>query len=339
MVRESLDAEKPGPELRARVAAELQTRRDHFDETLGGPPDHDDDTKWAHWYHERRMEDVRANAAQYGIEPDEELPRMLPEYHQSETFRDDMKDMPRRWGIPEGLDLVSLRDLSRELLASPLSIHRWAEQGLPVLRYYPWVLYDGPRVRQWLEEKQSEPVQPMDADEARKPFLTVLCAVRDGLATPEEGKDLYLKLATAYFFGPRDPVWAHEWDAAHERERRENAAQYGLSEPGDHWLGIPSEEARGNLYEMRDLTRRLGMSPIDLVRWTRQGMPCLRCSPHVRWDIRRVSAWLTERAILPDRHTIKELDWPELFVCEAVAAGDGMPDEAHEAMAGWLGVM
>ena len=40
-----------------------------------------------------------------------------------------------------------------------------------------------------------------------------------GLATPEQGKELYLRLQTAYFFGPRDPVWAREWDAVHERER------------------------------------------------------------------------------------------------------------------------
>jgi len=338
MVRESLDADKPGPELRARIAAELQARRDQFDATIKRAIERDD-TGWAQRWHGRRMEDVRANAAQYGLEPDEELPRMLPEYRQSETFRDDMKDLPRRWGIPEGLELVPLRDLCRDLLVSPLSIQRWQEQGMPALRYCPWVLYDRARVQEWLEAEQPEAPQPMDSEQARKPFLTVLHALKDGLATPEEGMELYLNLETAYFLGPRDPVWAKQWEAAHEREHCENAAQYGLSEPSDHWLGIPGEEARGNVHEMRDLTRRLGISPIELVRWMRQGMPCLRYSPLVRWDIRRVSAWLSEHGILPKHYTIQELDWPERFVCEAVAAGDGTPDEAHEAMAGWLGVM
>ena len=90
------------------------------------------------------------------------------------------------------------------------------------------------------------------------------------------------------------------WDAAHEQELRANAAQYGLSAPVEGWLGIPAEEANGNVFEIRDLSRRIGASPIDIVRWTLEGMPCLHCSPLARWDIRRVTEWLGQRGVLPD---------------------------------------
>ncbi len=338
MVSHALHDGKPGPELRARIAAELRARRDAFDD-MASRTGHEDNTQWARWWIERRVADVRANAARYDIEADEDLPRMLPEYRQCETFRDDFTDLPRRWGIPADLDLVSMRDLCREVALAPLSLLRWEREGLPALRYHPWVLYDRPRVTAWIEATRPSPVQSVTAEDLRRPLLTVLRAVAEGLATAAEGVTLYETLETAHFFGPRDRVWAAEWDAAHEGELRQNAAQYALSRPADTWLGLPLEEDRGNVREIRDLSRRIGASPIEIVRWTREGMPCLRRSPLVRWDIRHVTAWLTERGILPERRTVKELDRLEVFACEAVATGDATPDEAHEALSGWVGVV
>ena len=243
MMRESLDAEKPGPELRARVAAELQSRKARWDEMLRRVQDEGDD-RWARLWHEHRMEHVRANAAQYGIEPDEDLPRMVPGYRQCETFRDDTKDMPRRWGIPEGLELIHLRDLSRELSVSPLSIHRWEAQGLPAIRYEPWVIYDRQRVLAWAEANRPEPALGMNAEQARRPFLTVLAAIHAGSATPDEGAEIHEKLQTVLLFQGMDPLWAEAWRSRHERERRENAAQYGLEEPIENGFGIPRSACR-----------------------------------------------------------------------------------------------
>ena len=234
---------------------------------------------------------------------------------------------------------MSLRDLCREMIVSPLSLYRWRDDGLPIVRYYPWVLFDRERVGQWLAGARPDSVQQVSADDLRRPLLTVLQAVAEGVATAEDGADLYGWLETAHFLGPRDPVWTPLWSASVEQERRDNAAQYGLTEPTDSWLGIPPDEARGNVFEIRDLSRRVGASPIDVVRWTHEGMACLRSSPLVRWDIRRVTEWLSEGGFLPDRRTIKELDVTERFVFEAVAAGDATPSEAHEALSGWIGVM
>jgi hypothetical protein len=263
---------------------------------------------------------------------------MTPE-RRSETFRDDFTDLPCRWGIPAGLDLACMRDLCREIVATPLSVLRWEADGLPALHYYPWVLYDRSRVREWLEENALEPAREVTAEHLRTPLLTILRAVGEGTASAEEGRALFEMLETAHFFSPRDEVWAAEWDAAHQRERQANAEHYGLARPTDTWLGIPWDEARGNVYEMRDLSRRIGASPIEVVRWTRAGMPCLRESPLVRWDVRHVTGWLTERGLLPEDHTIKRLDVTEQVVCEAVAAGEASPDEAWEALSGWVGVV
>ena len=92
------------------------------------------------------------------------------------------------------------------------------------------------------------------------------------------------------------------------------------------------------VFEMRDLTRRIEVSPIDVVRWTREGMSCLRRSPLVRWDIQHVTDWLIGRGITPRRATIKALDIIERYVCQAVASGDAAPDEGHEALMGRHGL-
>jgi hypothetical protein len=263
---------------------------------------------------------------------------MLPDYQASETFRDDMMDIPWRWGVPEGLDLVNLRDLARETCLSPAAIRRWEDEGLPTIRYQPWVLYDRARVREWLAAHRPEPTQTITSEQARKPLLVVMEALAAGLVTAEDASGLFERLGAAVLLGSYDLVWSAQWDAQHDRERQGNAARYGLSDPTGNWLGIPPDEEASNVYEIRDLTRRLSVSPIDIVRWTHQGMPSLRWSPYVRWDVRHVTQWLTEQAILPTQYAMHELDLTALFVCRAVAVGDATADEGHEALSGWYGV-
>ena len=344
MMRESLEAQKPGPELRANITAELARRQEQFDYMVGRVTT-DDQAQWARQRHELRLADVRANAAQYGIEPDEDLPRMLPEYYMSMTFRDDFQDLPQRWGVPEAIDLTNLRDLGRVLKISPLSVHRWEQEGLPSLRYHPWTLYDRHRVTQWIGANQPTAIQEMDAEQSRQPLLVVLGGIVAGLATPEEGVQVCRKLSVGseFLLGPRDPLWAEQWDKAHETERQANANAYGLEQPTPKdvgWLpfGIAPED-HSCVFEIRDLCRRLGISPIDAVRWTREGMPCLRYSPWVRWDIRRVREWIAQQGIMPTGFTPEDLDDIELFVCRAVSNGGATPEEGHEVLSGWVGIL
>jgi len=351
MVEETLRSHRPGPEQRKAIIDELMGRKTRFDQTISAS--WEPSTKWADWWHQRRMEDVRANAASYGVEPDESLPRMLPEYQASNTFRDDFKDLPRRWRIPEGTRHTSMRDLCRDVGATPLAVYRWAAEGLPVLRYFPWLAYDESKAREWIASRGVHPDEQMTPTEAREPLLLTLRALAAGEASLAEAKGVVSALGTSVIkliagvsdlrdlaSHGLDPLWTEVWQAQQPREKIENASRYGLSEPSEDWLGIPAEVGRGRVFEIRDLCRRLEVSPFDVVRWTREGMPCLRCSPWVRWDVEHVAEWVAQRGSLPgDRHTAKELDSLDEFLLAAVANGDGSPDDAREILSGWLAMM
>ena len=74
--------------------------------------------------------------------------------------------------------------------------------------------------------------------------------------------------------------------------------------------------------------------------WTRQGMPCVRETPFVRWDIERVGEWLAERGITPIRkHTADELDELDDYLLAAVADGEATPEDARDVLTCWVGLM
>jgi hypothetical protein len=158
-------------------------------------------------------------------------------------------------------------------------------------------------------------------------------------ASVAECLEIYHGLAT-YRWQQPDPLWANEWEARRPAERNENARQYGLSEPTRNWLGIRQDVLTSRVFEIRDFCRRLGLSPFDVIRWTREGMPCLRWSPYIRWDVEQVAVWLAERNLLPSReYTPNELDRLEDFVMSAVAAGTASPQDGRDIFTCWVGVM
>jgi len=351
MVEDELKAQRPGADLRQRVVDELMARKARFDEgarayyvdgNVGGKPK--PDPEWVAWWHGRRIEDVRANAAHYGVEPDETLPRMLPEYRQSETFRDDFEDISRRWGIPEGVELISLRDFCRQIGATPLAVLRWEADGLQTLHYYPWLAFDLARATAWVEARDIQPQERMSAEEARELMLLALRAVAAGEASVEEGvRVLYgLEISVGRDGKPMgyDPLWADEWRARHDAERRENAKQYGLAEPAPTWLGAPDGACGERFFGIRGVALRLRLSPFDVIQWTKEGMPAVRRSPDVRWDVEHVAQWLAERGPLPEReYTGKELDSMRDFVVESVAAGAATPEVGRDVLVCWLGTI
>lgn len=338
-MKDDLAGTRPGPELRQSIIDTLMARKARFDESVSAyyateatpEPDHE----WARSWHDRRLEDVRANAAQYGITPDDSLPRMLPEYHRQHTFRDDFRDVPQRWGVPEGTRLIGLRDLARDVGATPLAIHRWEAQGLPVLRYDPWEAYDEERAKAWVQARGIRPEERMTAEGGREPLLLVLRAVAAGEASETEALPIYRALAAPAWLP--DPLWQAEWQARRAAEREENARAYGLAEPTSWWAGIPEGTAA---FETRDICRRLGLSPFDMIRWTREGMPAVRESPYIRWDPQQVACWLADRDQLPQREYSKqELDDLARFVIGAVARGEEPPEDARDVFTSWVGVM
>ena len=350
MVADTLGSHKPSPEQRQAIMDELMARRARFQADVAT---FKPDLKWAAWWHERRMKDVRSNAAQYEIRPDEDLPRMEPEHQQRETFRYDFKDVPRRWGIPEETKLTFMRELCREVGARPLALCRWEAEGLPVIRYFPWFAYDASRTRDWIKQRGVAGEDKISRDEAREPLLLTLRSLAAGEATIAECKHVLqgLETSTIALAGNKrdagnvptpglDPLWAETWAKRRPEDRKTNARQYGLAEPADNGFGVPEDVHNPRVFEIRDLSRRLRVSPFDVIRWTRKGMPSLRCSPWVRWDIERVTQWLAERGALPDTdHSPKELDALEDHVLPAVAGGEASPEEAREIFTVWLGLM
>ena len=346
MVEDRLKSHRP--DQRKAIVDELMARKAEFDRRPWAPSQ-----SWADQWHERRMEDVRANAAQYGIEPDESLPRMLPEYQAMGTFRDDFKDIPRRWGIPEGTHLVLMRELCREVGATPVALLRWASEGLPVLRYHPWSAYDQARAKEWIAKRGIRRDEEMSPSEAREPLLLTLRSLAGGKATLGDAKAVLSGFTASTLRGakrPRDgegldaggldPLWTRQWQSRWPEDRGENARQYGLAEPTGNWLGVPQDVNKGRVFEIRDLCRRLELSPFDVVRRTRQGMPCLRCSPWVRWDVQRVAEWIAENGCMPmEKHSPEELDDLKAFILPAVASGREPPEDAREIFTGWLGSM
>ena len=348
MVSEELQAGKPGPEQRKAIIDELMFRKAEFDRIKWKA-----DSKWADWWHGRRMKDVRANAASYGIEADESMPRMLAEYQAMHTFRDDFKEIPRRWGVPEGTTLVFLRDLCREVAAAPVAVHRWAAEGLPVLRYHPWSAYDESRAQKWIAERGIRPDERISGEQAREPLLATLRGLARGEVSIEEARGVLAGLETSRVrcaadcgegrdpeARELDPLWDQVWRARRAGERLDNARRYGLAEPTDDWLGVPQEMLDGRVFEIRDLCRRLCVSPFDVIRWTGEGMPALRHSPWVRWDVEHVAAWIAEHHCLPtDKHTPRELDVLEDFVLPAIADGHETPEDGREIFTCWMALM
>jgi len=348
MVEDTLKSNRPGPQERQAVIDELMSRKAEFD---AGP--WHTSQKWADRWNRGRIQDVRANAAQYGIDPDESLPRMLPEYQLSETFRDDFKDIPQRWGIPEGTRLVLMRELCRDVGATPAALLRWAADGLPVLRYRPWTAYDWDRAKEWITGHGIRPGEKMNPSEAREPLLLTLRFLAEGKVTVDEAAAVLSGMMASTVMAAKslrdaerpdadvpDPLWSPQWCSQQAEDRRQNARQYGLAEPTGNWFGIPAEVHESRVFEIRDLCRRLGLSPFDIVRWTGRGMPCLKRSPWVRWDLQRVVEWIAQAACMPSqKHSPRELDDLPAFILPAVAAGNQPPEDAREIFTGWLGLM
>ncbi len=348
MVEDVLKSNRPDPSKRQAIMDELMSRKTEFDRRQWRPSQ-----EWAQRWHLPRMEDVHENASQYGLVPDESLPRMLPEYQAKETFRDDFTDIPRRWGIPEGTEFILLQQLCRRQKVSPVDVVRWMDEGLPTLRYRPWYGFDAGRAETWISEHRLEAPGKLSASQCRELLLVVLHTLADderSLAMAEKAVNGLMaglirtagacEDLTGIDLEALDPLWAKAWLARHRRELEVNAQHYGVEAPAMGPFGVPQELAQGKVFEIRDLSRRLGLSPFDIVRWTREGMPSLHYSPFVRWDAEHVTAWLGEHCELSSRrHTVKELDDLNTFVLQAVAGGSEPVEDARDIFTGWAGLM
>jgi len=155
----------------------------------------------------------------------------------------------------------------------------------------------------------AEQVKPLFGDcEMLGTAKTILAAFDSGVLAPDEETVVMLGLSRR------------------EQRRRDcaaNAAQYGFTLDQLDWevaelnkltgtLGRPTGQGKDiwgvpisrlplDIIDLRELCRRLKVSPLAVYGWVGNGCPILRCWPFVRFDFDRVQAWLSE-------HDIQ--DWP-----------------------------
>jgi len=143
-----------------------------------------------------------------------------------------------------------------------------------------------------------------------------------------------------------------------EQRRREceaNAAQYGyalhqldwevadvnmmsetLGKPTGHgkdiW-GVPVSRLPLDIIDLRELCRRLKVSPLAVYQWVGNGCPILRCWPFARFDLDRVQSWLAEQGIQDwPREGEYELERPICMLYREIYDGRLAPESAEEVM-------
>lgn len=85
--------------------------------------------------------------------------------------------------------------------------------------------------------------------------------------------------------------------------------------------------------DVRDLSRRLQVSPFTVWEWSRQGMPTIRYYPWRRYEWDMVSQWLVDQKIEITREvSVARLDNLTRFVLEEVRSGRGSVTDAEEIL-------
>ena len=150
----------------------------------------------------------------------------------------------------------------------------------------------------------------------------------------------------------REVEW---WHKQRQADAENNARLYGISLHGtgmrmtrerimsesSSFKGIPNIDRgipdNAELMDIRDISRRLLVSPFTILKWIRQGMPCVDYYPTRRFDLNLIIKWLTDNAIdLPHEVTLSELDDLLRFVLKEVQTGDVSIDDATEILRSWL---
>lgn len=191
------------------------------------------------------------------------------------------------------------------------------------------------------EQILNEQVKPLYGDpEKLGVAITVLAAWENAAVNPDEDAVAMLGL------GRREQ---------RRQECEANAAQYGftldqldweledvnmmcetIGKPTGHgkdiW-GVPVSRLPLDIIDLRELCRRLKVSPLAVYEWVGNGCPILRCWPFARFDFDRVKAWLTEQDIHDwPLESEYELERPIRVLYREVYNGRLSPEGAEEVM-------
>ncbi len=102
---------------------------------------------------------------------------------------------------PEGVTLLDIRDISRRLEVSPVTIYRWIQQGLPCYRLPKGALirFDLNAVKRWLDEKGIRPEPKIPMLDASQTVKCILKGLADQEINLDEAYDMVLKFGYAEY--------------------------------------------------------------------------------------------------------------------------------------------
>lgn len=100
------------------------------------------------------------------------------------------------WGMPADAweHVLDARDICRRLKVSPATLHGWIGQGLPVIRYRPWVRFDLERVKAWLADRGTDSKPEISLREASHPLAYLFSAIEAGRITAEQAERIFREL-------------------------------------------------------------------------------------------------------------------------------------------------
>ena len=89
---------------------------------------------------------------------------------------------------------MDTRDICRRLGCSPVQLHAWVKQGLPVLRCWPFVRFDIDRVRRWLADNKITGWAKEDLHTTDVPVRVIFRELHRGALTPEQAEEIVTDL-------------------------------------------------------------------------------------------------------------------------------------------------
>jgi RNA polymerase sigma-70 factor (ECF subfamily) len=143
---------------------------------------------------EMRRRDAESNALQYGKRL-EDLDWKVAKFNTlSNSFAPPGGEGEDLWGVPRETlgQLVDSRDICRRLKISPVALNRLVQEGVPVIRYRPWVRYDWERVQSWLAGRRVEP--DVTLDQASHPLRFLFVEIESGRLTADRAERMFRDL-------------------------------------------------------------------------------------------------------------------------------------------------
>lgn len=145
-------------------------------------------------WEEMRRHDAESNARQYGERLEDLDWRITPFNTLCNSLAPPGGEGEDLWGVPrEAFEhFVDSRDVCRRLKISTVTLHRLVQEGMPVIRYRPWVRYDWERVQAWLADKTVEP--DISPQMASHPLRFLFSEIQAGRLTAEQAERMFRDL-------------------------------------------------------------------------------------------------------------------------------------------------